>query len=178
LVDEEGRVVGTARRSEVHGNRRLMHPVVHCLVTDGSGRLLLQLRSRHKDVQPGKWDTSVGGHVDPGETIEQALRRELREELGLDPEGCAPEFLYRYVMRSDIETELVHTFRLTSEGPFRPDPNEIDDVRFWTPAEIEAELGGGVFTPNFEDEYARFGGPAHRYASGPSTAPSGSSLAS
>ncbi len=155
LVDEEGRVVGTARRSEVHGNPRLMHPVVHCLVTDRSGRLLLQLRSPHKDVQPGKWDTSVGGHVDPGETIEEALRRELREELGLDPEGCVPEFLYRYVMRSDIETELVHTYRLTLEGPFCPDPNEIDEVRFWTAAEIEARLGSGVFTPNFEDEYRR-----------------------
>jgi isopentenyldiphosphate isomerase len=164
LVDEEGRVVGTAPRSEVHGNPRLMHPVVHCVVTDRSGRLLLQLRSRHKDVQPGKWDTSVGGHVDPGETIEEALRRELREELGLVPEAGGPEFLYRYVMRSEIETELVHTFRLTSEGPFHPDPNEIDDVRFWTPAEIEARLGSGVFTPNFEDEYARFGGSVVRAA--------------
>jgi isopentenyldiphosphate isomerase len=158
LVDEEGRAVGTARRSEVHGNPRLMHPVVHCLVTDRSGRLLLQLRSQHKDVQPGKWDTSVGGHVDPGETIEQALGRELREELGLGTEAGAPEFLYRYVMRSDIETELVHTFRLASEGPFCPDANEIDEVRFWTPAEIEARLGSGVFTPNFEDEYWRLGG--------------------
>jgi isopentenyldiphosphate isomerase len=162
LVDEEGRVVGTAPRSEVHGNPRLMHPVVHCVVTDRSGQLLLQLRSRHKDVQPGKWDTSVGGHVDPGETIEEALRRELREELGLVPEPGGPEFLYRYVMRSEIETELVHTFRLTSEGPFRPDPNEIDEIRFWTHAEIEARLGSGVFTPNFEDEYARFGGLAAR----------------
>jgi isopentenyldiphosphate isomerase len=158
LVDEEGRVVGTARRSEVHGNPRLLHPVVHCLVTDRSGRLLLQLRSQRKDVQPGRWDTSVGGHVDPGETIEQALWRELREELGLDTEPGAPEFLYRYVMRSDIETELVHTYRLTSEGPFCPDPNEIDEVRFWTQAEIDARLGSGVFTPNFEDEYRRLQG--------------------
>ncbi len=157
LVDEQGRVVGTARRSEVHGNPELMHPVVHCLVTDRTGRLLLQLRSPSKDVQPGKWDTSVGGHVDPGESIEAALGRELREELGLDAQAGAPEFLYRYVMRSEIETELVHTYQLTSEGPFHPDPGEIDQVRFWTREEIDEQLGSGIFTPNFEDEYRRLG---------------------
>jgi isopentenyldiphosphate isomerase len=155
LVNERGDIVGSAPRSEVHKNPNLMHPVVHCLVTDPSGRLLLQLRSRRKDVQPGKWDTSVGGHVDPGESIEQALRRELREELGLDAEACAPEFFHRYVMRSEIETELVHTFRLVSDGPFRPQADEIDEVRFWSLDEIESRLGSGVFTPNFEDEYRR-----------------------
>jgi isopentenyldiphosphate isomerase len=156
LVDEQGRVVGSALRSEVHGNPALMHPVVHCLVVDSAGRLLLQLRSRHKDVQPGKWDTSVGGHVDWGESVEQALARELAEEVGILAHEVEPRFLYRYIMRSDIETELVHTYTCMAPAVLRRCQQEIEELRFWSGAEIEQALGSGVFTPNFEDEYRRF----------------------
>lgn len=156
LVTEDGAVIGSALRREVHGNPALMHPVVHCIVFNARSEILLQLRSRTKDVQPGRWDTSVGGHVAVGEPLERALAREMREELGLDAALFAPRFLYRYVMRSEIETELVHTFACQSEGPFVPQPEEIDEVRFWSRSEIERALGSGVFTPNFEDEYRRF----------------------
>jgi isopentenyldiphosphate isomerase len=156
LVDEEGRVVGSARRAEVHGNPTLIHPVVHCLVEDDQGRLLLQHRSLNKDIQPGRWDTSVGGHVAFGESIDAAIVREIEEELGVSVRREALRSLYRYVMRSAIETELVHTFAWTSNGPFRVEPGEASELRFFTRAEIEARLGTGFFTPNFEDEYLRY----------------------
>jgi isopentenyldiphosphate isomerase len=156
LVDEHGSVIGRAFRRDVHGNPTLMHPVVHCLVVNARGDLLLQLRSKNKDVQPGRWDTSVGGHVAFGEPLEAALEREMREELGLDASRLSPRLLYRYVMRSEIETELVHTYVCESEGPFTPEPEEIDEVRYWTREQIEGALGTGLLTPNFEDEYRRF----------------------
>lgn len=155
LVDEQGQVIGSAMRSAVHGNPELLHPVVHCLVTDRQGRLLLQLRSRDKDIQPGKWDTSVGGHVGYGETIEAAVHRELLEEIGLDARLTPLQFLYRYLMRNEIESELVHTYRCHSDGPFERQESEIDELRFWSLSEIDEALGSGVFTPNFEDEYRR-----------------------
>jgi len=155
LVDEEGRVVGRALRSQCHGDPSLIHPVVHLLVFDGTGGLLLQLRSRDKDVQPGKWDTSVGGHVGIDEAMEAAVKRETKEELGIDTDRLDLRFLHRYLNRSSIETELVHTFACICSGPFQPDPGEIDEVRFWTREEIERSLGSGLFTPNFEDEFAR-----------------------
>jgi isopentenyldiphosphate isomerase len=155
LVGMEGQTIGKARRSEVHGNPRLMHPVVHCLVFNQAGSLLLQLRSMSKDVQPGRWDTSVGGHVGLEESLEAALIREVNEELGIPVHSEQLTFLYRYVMSSLIETELVHTYFMTHEGPFVPEANEIDELRFWSRSEIESALGSSVFTPNFEDEYAR-----------------------
>ena len=82
IVDPDGRVVGKATRRLCHSGSRLLHPVVHLHVFDPQGRIYLQQRSRHKFIQPGKWDTAVGGHVDYGETVEQALRREAGEELG------------------------------------------------------------------------------------------------
>jgi isopentenyldiphosphate isomerase len=156
LVDEEGRIIGSALRREVHGDPRLIHPVVHCIVIDAAGRWLLQLRSRDKDVQPGRWDTSVGGHVAFGETIEAALARELQEEIGLAAAAAAPRFLSRYLMRSAIETELVHTYTCVAAGPFVRQESEIEELRFWAPAAITAALGTGVFTPNFEEEFARY----------------------
>ena len=83
LVDEDGNVIGKALRSECHSGSKLLHPVVHLHVFDNEGRLFLQQRSMSKDIQPGKWDTAVGGHVDFGETVGEALSREAGEELGL-----------------------------------------------------------------------------------------------
>ena len=156
LVDAEGFPLGQVRRADAHGNPDLLHPVVHCLVSNATGALLLQLRSRNKDVQPGRWDTSVGGHVAVGESIESAVVREVREELGIAVSFDSLQFLYRYAMRSSIESELVYTFALSHEGPFRAEPGEIDELRWWSLAEIRSALGTSIFTPNFEDEFARY----------------------
>ncbi len=154
LVDEQGKVIGQARRGEVHGNPELIHQAAHVIVEDSRGRLYLQKRAPDKDIQPDKWDTSVGGHVDTGESPEAAAHREMAEELGREPESL--EFLYRYLWRSPVETELVSTFLCHHDGPFSPDPVEISEGRFWSREEIQAALGSGVFTPNFEAEFARF----------------------
>lgn len=61
VVDMEGHVIGSASRGECHNGSMLLHPVVHLHVTDSAGRLCLQLRPSWKKVQPGKWDTAVGG---------------------------------------------------------------------------------------------------------------------
>lgn len=154
IVDGQGKVVGTAPRSECHGNPELCHRAVHVIIHDRSGRILLQKRSMGKDIQPGRWDTSVGGHLDPGEDYERAAARELKEELGL--ENVELELLGDSEMKNEIEHELHRTFSAVSEGPFKHHPVEIDEIRFWTLDEIDNHLGTGIFTPNFEYEYARW----------------------
>lgn len=151
LVDENGHTIGKATRLECHNGSKLLHPVVHLHIFNEEGRLYLQKRSMNKDIQPGKWDTAVGGHVDYGETIEQALRREVREELGITQ--FTPHFLCRYIFESDIEKEMVHTFYTTHSGPITPDTDELDGGRFWSLDEIRANLGKDIFTPNFENEF-------------------------
>ena len=156
IVDADDQVIGLALRSECHGNPQLIHRVAHVLVFDRQGRLLLQKRSMSKDVQPGKWDTSVGGHLDPGETYAAAAAREMFEELGVANRPLT--FLHAYQMRSDFETENVVTFTTHFDGPFPFSAREIDAVRFWTAPEIDAALSRGILTPNFEDEWARWQG--------------------
>ncbi|MDO4510604.1 MAG: NUDIX domain-containing protein [Bacteroidales bacterium] len=154
IVDEQGNVVGKATRKECHSGTRLLHPVVHLHVFNAQGDIYLQKRSIHKFIQPGKWDTAVGGHQDYGETVEQALERETREELGFT--GYEPHHLFSYVFDSAVERELVHTFyTVTHRESFDFDPAEVDEGRFWSIQEVKAAIGKGILTPNFEDEFQR-----------------------
>ena len=154
VVDEDGKVTGTAPRSVCHnGKSKLLHPVVHLHLFDKEGRLFLQKRSGKKDIQPGKWDTSVGGHVAPGEKLENALMREAEEEIGL--KDFKSQFLHKYVWESDLEKELVFSFLAVSDGVPVFNRDEIDEGRYWTIEEIRNKIGKDVFTPNFENEFDR-----------------------
>ena len=153
LVNEEGETIGKATRKECHSGSKMLHPVVHLHIFNEAGDLYLQKRSMNKDIQPGKWDTAVGGHIDYGETVEEALRREVREELGIT--AFTPQFITRYVFESAIEKELVNTFRTIYNGEIKPDTEELDGGRFWSLKEIKSKLGENMFTPNFEQEFKR-----------------------
>jgi isopentenyldiphosphate isomerase len=150
VVDLKGKVLGLAGRSAIHTDPSMIHRVVHVLVFDADGRLLLQKRSQTKDVAPGKWDTSVGGHVSPGEGIEVAARREMKEELGIS--RCPLKFLYRYLFSGMEETEMVHTFSCLHDGPFHYNRDEIETVEFRELSEIRNSLGSGLFSEHFECE--------------------------
>lgn len=153
LVNEQGETIGKASRQECHSGSKLLHPVVHLHLFNEAGEIFLQKRAMTKDIQPGKWDTSVGGHIDYGETVEEALRREVREELGIT--DFNPIYMTRYVFESTVEKELVNTFRTVYSGTIHPDATELDGGRFWAIEEVKAALGKEVFTPNFETEFIR-----------------------
>ncbi len=154
IVDEEGTVTGKATRGECHCGSRLLHPVVHLHVFNSAGDVYLQKRPEWKDIQPGKWDTAVGGHLDYGETPEEALRREVGEELGMA--DFESQFIGKYVFDSKRERELVYVNRTTYDGEISPSKDELDGGRFWTMQEIRESMGQNVLTPNFEREFQQF----------------------
>lgn len=154
VVDYEGNVVNILPRIHIHGNPSLIHRVVHVLVFNKEGKLLLQKRSINKDVAPGKWDTSVGGHIDPGEDPYTAAKREMEEELGIS--YGKPKFLYKYIHSNTYETELVYTYAYVFDGGIFQNKDEIDEVRFWSLSEINENLGKGVFSNNFEQEFLNY----------------------
>ncbi len=154
VVDQDGNVVGLAERSELHGNPSLIHRVVHVLVFNSRGELLLQKRSQEKDVAPGRWDTSVGGHVNPGEDMRGAALREMGEELGIT--GTSVDFLYSYIFTDRIESELTSTFSLIYDGDIKFNGEEIDEVRYWNVEEIKENLGKDIFSSHFEKDIRRY----------------------
>lgn len=150
-VDKEGKVIGQMTRGEAHSGTKRLHPVVHLHLFNSKGELFLQRRPEWKDIQPGRWDTACGGHVDWGETVEEALQREVREELGL--EGVQMISLGKYVFESDRERELVYIHKAIYDGEVRTNREELDGGRFFRMDEIAALKGKGFFTPNFESEF-------------------------
>ncbi|MDD2961139.1 MAG: NUDIX domain-containing protein [Muribaculaceae bacterium] len=154
IVDEAGNVIGKALRKECHSGSKILHPVVHLHIFNDNKMLYLQRRSMNKDIQPGKWDSAVGGHVDLGESIDEAMRREASEELGLKEFEYSK--LFSYIYESNIEREMVNTFATFNFcGDINIDHVEIDEGRFWSIEEIMENLNKGVFTPNFEHEFAK-----------------------
>jgi len=78
IVDENNNIVGSASVSEAH-DKRLLHRVAGVFVFDVNGSLYLQTGNKY-----GKFDLPVGGHVQQGEAYENAAKREMLEEIGLD----------------------------------------------------------------------------------------------
>ena len=156
VVDENGHVIGSISRGQAHDGTKILHPVVHLHLFNSQGQLFLQERPQWKDIQPGKWDTATGGHVDYGEKVADALTREVSEELGVT--DFIPEFLGKYIFEGKRERELVYVYKTTYDGEVHPNPDELAGGRFFSREEILEKLGKEFFTPNFEDEYIKIFG--------------------
>jgi isopentenyl-diphosphate delta-isomerase type 1 len=135
VVNERDEVVDQRPRSEVH-RLKLLHRAVHVLVFNGRGQVFLQKRSLRKDCFPGTWDSSASGHLDRGEAYDACAVRELREEIGLSVDRV-PERLFRVEACADTGHEFVWVYRTLSEGPFRLQPEEVDEGAWFCPEEVD-----------------------------------------
>jgi isopentenyldiphosphate isomerase len=151
VVEPSGLVVGRSTRSYCHSGAKPLHPVIHIHIIDRFSRIYLQKRAMNKDIQPGKWDTAVGGHVSYGEGILEAVYREASEELGFT--DFNPIYLETYQFESEIEKEMVNVFAVVGSYELHPDLDEVAEGRWWDLSDIDANLDKGVFTPNFESEF-------------------------
>ncbi|UXA19168.1 isopentenyl-diphosphate Delta-isomerase [Mycobacterium sp. SMC-4] len=138
LVDEEGRSIGSAPKSEVHHTETPLHLAFSCYLFDDAGRVLLTRRALHKRTFAGIWTNSCCGHPAPTESTEDAVTRRVRQELGLGVAAlrCVlPDFRY-YAVAADgvVENELCPVFCGQAVGPVRVDPDEVMDFA-WVPWE-------------------------------------------
>ena len=149
IVDNSDSVVGSASRDEIHRSSHL-HRSTHLLLFDSDGRVLLQKRSSGKDRFPGRWDSSVSGHVDSGEGYDECVVREAFEEIGLDL-GIVPERMFKIGACEETDNEFTWVYRHKSEGPFVVSEEEISEVRWFSGEEVDEMLleDEEVFSPSF-----------------------------
>lgn len=152
IIREDGLVIGMSTREYCHSGSKLLHPVVHLHIMNRNGDIYLQKRALHKFIQPGKWDTAVGGHVQYGESLSEALTRESFEELSFTEYN--PIHICSYIYDSQVEREFVCVFvAIGANFTLVPDLDEVTEGRFWSIEEIDGNYGKGILTPNFESEF-------------------------
>ncbi|MFT5110912.1 MAG: isopentenyldiphosphate isomerase [Parasphingorhabdus sp.] len=135
VVNTQDEVINTMTRGEIH-RLALMHRAVHLMVFNRIGEIFLQKRSMLKDNNPGLWDSSVSGHVDAGETYDQSVVRETKEEIGV----CLsqqPQWLFTLPATAATGYEFTAVYRCRHEGPFILHPQEIDEGRWFTTEKVE-----------------------------------------
>lgn len=136
VVDENDEVTGQATRHEVH-TKQWLHRAVHIFVYNKRGDLLLQKRSLLKDAHPGVWDSSVSGHLDAGEDYATAALRELKEEMGINPES-PPQEIARITPSEATGWEHVRVFQTRHDGSLRFPCAEIDAAMWFPIPDLEA----------------------------------------
>lgn len=164
-LDTDGAPVGLVARDRVHAEG-LWHRAAHVWVYDPEGRVYVQRRSPLKDLNPDRWDVSVGEHLQPGEDYYAAALRGVREELGLEAAELMPVGGPRPVRVDrpelgihDCEYQQVFTLE-TSSSPL-PAPDEVTAIRLVAPEELRGWLAAAPesFTPGFHRDVADLGLP-------------------
>lgn len=146
LVDETGTPVGRAEKWSSHHADTPLHLAFSCYVFDERGRLLVTRRAAGKKVWPGVWSNTVCGHPQPGEPMEQAVRRRLAYELGMDAAGievALPGYRYRApAFDGIVENEFCPVYLARAAGDPEPNPEEVTEFRWVTWDEfVAAALG-------------------------------------
>jgi isopentenyldiphosphate isomerase len=145
VVDPDGTVVAVVSRARMRAEN-LRHRAVFVLVQDTAGRVLVHRRSDQKDLWPGWWDLAVGGVVAAGESWDDAARRELAEELGVEVAEPSRAGGGSY---EDHQVRLVaRLYRLVHDGPFRFADGEVVEARFVTTGELRRLVAAEPFLPD------------------------------
>jgi isopentenyl-diphosphate Delta-isomerase len=159
----DGEPTGLVARGVVH-RLGLWHRACNVLLFHPDGRLYLQRRAATKDVAPNAWDVSVGEHLQPGETFEQAAYRGLAEELAvrdtaLTPLGSVARACVDIPELDIHDHELQQSFRGEYAGAVQPDPNEVAEVRLAEMATLARDVAAhpGHYTPWLRARLAALG---------------------
>lgn len=159
LVDENDQEIGFRSKAECHVGQGLLHRAFSVFLFNSDGQLLLQQRSEQKPLWPLYWSNSCCSHPRESESIEDAGRRRVREELHLD---CEPWFLFKFEYQAPFEDlgsehELCHVFAGIADGEIVAHPDEIADWCFIAPDDLtrEIEADPDRFTPWLKLEWER-----------------------
>ncbi|MEA2701625.1 MAG: isopentenyl-diphosphate Delta-isomerase [Candidatus Parcubacteria bacterium] len=128
LVDEHDTQIGTMEKLAAHAQGRL-HRAFSVFIFHSDGRMLLQRRAAGKYHSGGLWSNACCSHPRPGEPVEAAAHRRLREEMGID---CDLRETHAFIYRAPfpnglIEHEYDHVFVGRSDDLPAPNPEEVDD---------------------------------------------------
>jgi isopentenyl-diphosphate delta-isomerase len=158
LVDDEDREIGSAAKSACHSGTGIRHRAFSIFVFNSDDELLLQQRSDSKPLWPLYWSNTCCSHPRLGETMDVAVTRRLRQELGFD---CDLTYVYKFMYQAQYgevgaENEFCWVYLGYFDGPVDPNVSEIANWRFVDIESLNRELerDDDRFTPWFKLEWS------------------------
>lgn len=144
LLDEDGRPIGTAAKSTVHGADTALHLAFSCHVLNRAGEMLVTRRAVTKRTWPGVWTNSFCGHPRPAEPLLTAVRRHADVELGLtldDIRLALPLFRYRATDAAGVvENEVCPVYTACTDDEPVLNPLEVVDAKWVEPEALARSL--------------------------------------
>jgi isopentenyl-diphosphate delta-isomerase len=160
LVDSEDRVTGYDSKAAIHRGSGALHRAFSVFLFDHESRVLLHKRSALKPLWPGFWTNSCCSHPRRGESLEGAVHRRLREELGVSVSELLHCYRFEYhahFLDRGSEHELCHVFlaRLGQGQQLAVHEDEIAAVRWELPQAVDRLLveAPASLTPWFRMEW-------------------------
>ena len=141
LVTEKDEVLGLMEKMQAHENG-ILHRAFSVFLYNSKGEMLLQKRAAEKYHSPNQWTNACCSHPRIEETYEQAAKRRIKEELGID---CELEEKFWFIYKADVgqnlwEHELDHVFVGNYEGEFNLNKEEVAEVRYISLENLNIEL--------------------------------------
>ncbi len=150
IVDDEDNIVGKASREECHESG-LVHRSVMFFVFDSEKRILVTKRTQNKDFFPGFYSIVLGGHVQSGESYEDAAVREIREEVGI---SAKPYLISFFKKRIPEEKENVKVFGVVVKDELKLNEDELESGEFIEFDELDKWMEKKEFLPETETLYS------------------------
>ncbi|MEN0630210.1 isopentenyl-diphosphate Delta-isomerase [Phytobacter ursingii] len=148
LLDEHGSPIGMEEKYTAHHHNTPLHLAFSSWLFNSHGECLVTRRAMGKKAWPGVWTNSVCGHPQEGETLEQAMVRRCRYEVGvdiIDITPIAPGFRYRETDPSGIvENEICPVFAAQIVTPLDINTEEVMAYQW---VKIDALFRSLVATP-------------------------------
>ena len=149
LVNEKDEVIGRKLRSEIYQEKLLNFRVVNAFLINSEGEMWIPKRSLAKKTFPGCLDMSMGGHVESGETYDQAFKRELLEELNLNADDLKWKLRAHLHPHYDEISVFMKVYEIYSDQAPNYNPNEFIESSWITPLALLQKIEAG--TPSKTD---------------------------
>ncbi|HEX5654848.1 MAG TPA: isopentenyl-diphosphate Delta-isomerase [Chitinophagaceae bacterium] len=158
LVDEQDNEMGYMEKMEAH-TKAVLHRAFSIFIFNNKGEMLLQQRALQKYHSAGLWTNACCSHPRPGETLLDAAKRRLVEEMGID---VSLEKLFDFVYKAELENGLTeyeydHVLLGNYDGPVVFNTEEVQDVCYKAMRDIRESLAANpaIYTSWFQLAFPR-----------------------
>lgn len=143
IVNEQDEIIGVLPRSVVHEKGMRNFRVVNLFIQNSEGKLWIPRRQMSKRLAPGALDFSMGGHVDSGESYDEAFRRETQEELGIDTDAVPWTMVGKLTPHEDAVYTFEQVYLMHSDTVPEYNPTDFSEWFWLTPKEVLERIAQG-----------------------------------